>query len=314
MRDAVICEPLRTPVGGFGGSLRDVPAARPRRHGDPRADGAHRPPPEAVDDVILGHCYPTMDAPAIGRVAALDAGLPVTASGHPDRPPLRLRPAGGALRGDAGADRRLRPGARRRRRVDEQRAVLLDRPCAGASRPGPGVLLHDGLARGRVTAGGSNHPVPGGMLETAENLRARVPHPARGAGRVRRPLAPARGRRRRGRPVRRRDRAGDGDAAARATPSSTATSTSGPTRTSRRSPRCARSWARTTRRPPSPPATPAGRTTAPRSASSPRRRRRPSWGCGRWPGWSPGASAGCRRRRWASARCRRRRRRWRRPT
>ncbi len=26
MRNAVICEPLRTPVGGFGGSLRDVPA------------------------------------------------------------------------------------------------------------------------------------------------------------------------------------------------------------------------------------------------------------------------------------------------
>src|SRR4029079_11363923 len=27
-------------------------------------------------------------------------------------------------------------------------------------------------ARGRVTAGGQNHPVPGGMIETAENLRA----------------------------------------------------------------------------------------------------------------------------------------------
>jgi acetyl-CoA C-acetyltransferase len=36
---------------------------------------------------------------------------------------------------------------------------------------GPGVLLHDALARGRVTAGGINFPVPGGMLETAENLR-----------------------------------------------------------------------------------------------------------------------------------------------
>ena len=36
---------------------------------------------------------------------------------------------------------------------------------------GPGVLLQDGLARGRVTAGGENHPVPGGMIETAENLR-----------------------------------------------------------------------------------------------------------------------------------------------
>ncbi len=32
-------------------------------------------------------------------------------------------------------------------------------------------MLHDALARGRVTAGGINFPVPGGMLETAENLR-----------------------------------------------------------------------------------------------------------------------------------------------
>ena len=36
LRDAVICEPLRTPVGGFGGVFRDVPAARAGRHGDPR--------------------------------------------------------------------------------------------------------------------------------------------------------------------------------------------------------------------------------------------------------------------------------------
>ena len=33
------------------------------------------------------------------------------------------------------------------------------------------AALHDRLARGRVTAGGRNYPVPGGMLETAENLR-----------------------------------------------------------------------------------------------------------------------------------------------
>jgi acetyl-CoA C-acetyltransferase len=31
--------------------------------------------------------------------------------------------------------------------------------------------MHDGLARGRTTAGGRDHPVPGGMMETAENLR-----------------------------------------------------------------------------------------------------------------------------------------------
>jgi acetyl-CoA C-acetyltransferase len=34
-----------------------------------------------------------------------------------------------------------------------------------------GVRVHDSLARGRTTAGGRHYPVPGGMLETAENLR-----------------------------------------------------------------------------------------------------------------------------------------------
>jgi acetyl-CoA C-acetyltransferase len=37
---------------------------------------------------------------------------------------------------------------------------------------GGNVELKDGLVRGRLTAGGTNYPVPGGMIETAENLRA----------------------------------------------------------------------------------------------------------------------------------------------
>src|ERR687891_1296738 len=81
MREAVICEPLRTSVGGFGGSLRDVPAhelAATVIRGLLDRTGL---PGDAVDDLVLGHCYPTMDAPAIGRVVALDAGLPVTATG-----------------------------------------------------------------------------------------------------------------------------------------------------------------------------------------------------------------------------------------
>jgi acetyl-CoA C-acetyltransferase len=40
-----------------------------------------------------------------------------------------------------------------------------------------GVEVHDALARGRTTAGGRNYPVPGGMLETAENLRRRYSIP-----------------------------------------------------------------------------------------------------------------------------------------
>ena len=81
MRDAVICEPVRTPVGRFGGALRDVQAHQ-------LAAGVIRGlldrtalAPEAVDDVLLGQCYPTMEAPAIGRVAALDAGLPIETTG-----------------------------------------------------------------------------------------------------------------------------------------------------------------------------------------------------------------------------------------
>jgi acetyl-CoA acetyltransferase len=79
--DAVICEPLRTPVGGFGGALRDVPVQELASTVIKALMERTGLPPESVDDVLLGHCYPTMDAPALGRVAALDAGLPVTASG-----------------------------------------------------------------------------------------------------------------------------------------------------------------------------------------------------------------------------------------
>src|ERR1700746_1608636 len=37
--------------------------------------------PGLIDDVIFGQCYPNGEAPALGRVAALDAGLPVEVPG-----------------------------------------------------------------------------------------------------------------------------------------------------------------------------------------------------------------------------------------
>jgi acetyl-CoA C-acetyltransferase len=170
VRDAVICEPLRTPVGGFGGSLRDVPAqdlastvirALMERTGLP---------PESVDDVLLGHCYPTMDAPAIGRVAALDAGLLVTASG------LQIdRRCGSGLQAVIYAALQVQSGASdvvlAGGAESMSNAPFYSTAMRWGVKAGPGVLLQDGLARGRVTAGGKNHPVPGGMLETAENLR-----------------------------------------------------------------------------------------------------------------------------------------------
>jgi acetyl-CoA C-acetyltransferase len=171
VRDAVICEPLRTPVGGFGGSLRDVPAQELAASVIRALMERTGLPPESVEDVLLGHCYPTMDAPAIGRVAALDAGLPVTASG------LQIdRRCGSGLQAVLYAAMQVQSGASdlvlAGGAESMSNAPFYSTAMRWGVKAGPGVLLQDGLARGRVTAGGQNHPVPGGMIETAENLRA----------------------------------------------------------------------------------------------------------------------------------------------
>jgi acetyl-CoA C-acetyltransferase len=174
-RDAVICEAVRTPVGRFGGVLREVPAARlaaivieelMRRTG---LAG------ERLDDVLLGQCYPNGEAPAIGRVAALDAGLPVEVSG------LQLdRRCGSGLQAvlyacmqvqTGAADLVLAGGAE-----SMSQAEFYVTGMRWGRRSGP-LRLDDRLERSRVTAGGINHPIPGGMLETAENLRRRYDIP-----------------------------------------------------------------------------------------------------------------------------------------
>ncbi|MEI7718065.1 MAG: acetyl-CoA C-acyltransferase, partial [Mycobacterium sp.] len=71
MRETVICEPVRTPIGRYGGmftSLTAVDLGVAALTGLLERTGL---PHDAVDDVILGHCYPSPEAPAIGRVVAL---------------------------------------------------------------------------------------------------------------------------------------------------------------------------------------------------------------------------------------------------
>ncbi|GAA5122045.1 acetyl-CoA C-acetyltransferase [Pseudonocardia adelaidensis] len=170
MREAVICEPVRTPVGGFGGALRDVPAPELAATVIRALMERTGLPPDAVDDVVLGHCYPTMDAPAIGRVAALDAGLPVTVTG------LQIdRRCGSGLQAVLYAAMQVQSGVSELMLAGGAESMSSAPFYANGMRwgvkGGPGVMLHDALARGRVTAGGINFPVPGGMLETAENLR-----------------------------------------------------------------------------------------------------------------------------------------------
>ena len=80
-REAVICEPVRTPIGRYGQMFKSQTAVDlgvAALTGLLERTGI---PPESVQDVILGHCYPSSEAPAIGRVVALDSGLPVTVPG-----------------------------------------------------------------------------------------------------------------------------------------------------------------------------------------------------------------------------------------
>jgi acetyl-CoA C-acetyltransferase len=169
MRTTVICEPVRTPIGRYGGMFKSLTAVElgvTALKGLLERTGVA---PEAVEDVILGHCYPSMEAPAIGRVVALDSGLPVTVPG------MQLdRRCGSGLQAVIQACMQVGTGQNElvvAGGADSMSNVVFhstDMRWGGAR---GGITVHDALNRGRTTAGGRDYPVPGGMIETAENLR-----------------------------------------------------------------------------------------------------------------------------------------------
>jgi acetyl-CoA C-acetyltransferase len=169
MREAVICEPVRTPIGRYGGMFKSLTAVELGVTALKGLLDRTGIAPDTIDDVVLGHCYPNSEAPAIGRVVALDAGLPITVPG------MQIdRRCGSGLQSviqaclqvaTANSDVVVAGGAESMSNVA---FYSTDMRWGGAR---TGVKIHDGLARGRTTAGGKHYPVPGGMLETAENLR-----------------------------------------------------------------------------------------------------------------------------------------------
>jgi acetyl-CoA C-acetyltransferase len=169
VRDVVICEPLRTPVGRFGGVFKSLHAHELGTAVIRGLLARTALPVDQVDDVLFAQCYPSMDAPALGRVVGLDAGLPVEAGG------LQIdRRCGSGLQAliygvmqvaTGGSDLVLAGGAESMSNA----AFYSTRMRWGV--PPQGMHFDDALTRGRVTAGGCNFPVPGGMIETAENLR-----------------------------------------------------------------------------------------------------------------------------------------------
>ena len=170
MRRVAIVSPVRTAVGNFGGILRDVSAAELASTVIKEALDRSQLDPAKVDDVILGHGYPSGENPAIGRLAALKAGLPIEVPGYQlDRrcsSGLQAILNASMLVQTDNADVVIAGGVE-----SMSGAEFYSNESRWGARYGS-VTFHDRLARARVTISPDERfgPMPGGMVETAENL------------------------------------------------------------------------------------------------------------------------------------------------
>ena len=156
-------------MGGFGGMYREVPVQVLAKTVIEELLRRTSLPPEAIEDVILGQGYPSGEAPALGRVAALDAGLGIEVPG------MQVdRRCGAGLQAIMLGCMEVQTGAADLVLAGGAESMSQAEFYVTGMRWGvkaPSLDLADRLARGRVTAGGSEHQMPGGMIETAENLR-----------------------------------------------------------------------------------------------------------------------------------------------
>ena len=170
MRRVAIVSPVRTAVGNFGGTLRDVSAAELASTVIKETLDRSGVDPAKVDDVILGHGYPSGENPAIGRLAGLKAGLPIEVPGYQlDRrcsSGLQAILNASMLVQTENADVVIAGGVE-----SMSSAEFYSNESRWGARFGS-VTFHDRLARARVTISPDERfgPIPGGMVETAENL------------------------------------------------------------------------------------------------------------------------------------------------
>ena len=169
MRRAAIVQPLRTPVGAFGGALRTVPvevlgatvvrALLERTSLDPAR----------IDDVVFAQSYANGETPCVGRWVALEAGLPIEVPG------MQLdRRCGGGLQAvvtaammvqSGAADVVIAGGVESMSNVEYYTTDMRWGTRAGS------VRMHDRLERGRERSQPeARFGRISGMIETAENL------------------------------------------------------------------------------------------------------------------------------------------------
>jgi len=169
MRRAAIVSPLRTAVGGFGGSLRPLPAEQLAATILKALIQRSGIDPARIDDVVMAQSYANSEAPCLGRYAALQAGLPVEVPG------MTLdRRCGSGLQAVIDAAMQVQTGA-----ADVVVAAGVESmsnieyystDMRWGSRAGS-VTLHDRLQRGRERSQPEQRfGYISGMPETAENL------------------------------------------------------------------------------------------------------------------------------------------------
>jgi len=169
MRGVAIVSPVRTAVGGFGGGLRGISAAELASTVVKEVIDRTGLDPARVDDVILGHGYPSGENPAIGRLAGLKADLPIEVPGYQlDRrcsSGLQAILNAAMLVQTENADVVVAGGVE-----SMSNAEFYVNESRWGARFGS-VTLHDRLARARETISPEERfGYIAGMVETAENL------------------------------------------------------------------------------------------------------------------------------------------------
>lgn len=81
MTDIVVVDGARTPMGSFGGSLKEINAPTLLEHVFKGALEKTQIDPNEIDEIIVGQVFQGSDSPNIGRFVGLRAGIPDTVPG-----------------------------------------------------------------------------------------------------------------------------------------------------------------------------------------------------------------------------------------
>ncbi len=172
LRRVAIVGPVRTAVGGFGGTLRPVPAEQLAAEVIRALVARTGVDPAAIEDVAFAQSYANSEAPCIGRWAALAADLPIEVPGFQTD-----RRCGGGLQAVLTAAMTVQTGAADvvvAGGVESMSNIEHYTTTARWGSRSGNQTLYDRLDRGRERSQPEERfGRISGMIETAENLAAR---------------------------------------------------------------------------------------------------------------------------------------------